>query len=80
MIRPDEIHIAIAIDRVQGALAIDVKRVDRAWAGLRTFTPDGNLCFGWDPDADGFCWSVGQGGFGIQGAPAAGRLVADLVP
>jgi D-arginine dehydrogenase len=78
-IQPDEYDIAIAIDRLQGALDIDVKRVERSWAGLRTFSPDGSLCFGWDAAVEGFFWSVGQGGYGIQTSPAAGQLVSDLV-
>jgi D-arginine dehydrogenase len=78
-IQPDEIDIAIGIDRMQQALAIDVRRVERSWAGLRTFTPDRSLAFGWDRAGDGFFWCVGQGGYGIQTSPAAGRLVADLV-
>ena len=78
-IQPDEIDVAIGIDRMQQALAIEVRRVERAWAGLRTFTPDRSLAFGWDRTAAGFFWCVGQGGYGIQTSPAAGRLVADLV-
>jgi D-arginine dehydrogenase len=78
-VQPDELDIAIGIDRMQQALAIEVRRVERSWAGLRTFTPDHNLAFGWDARADGFFWCVGQGGYGIQTAPAAGKLVADLV-
>jgi D-arginine dehydrogenase len=78
-VQPDELDIAIAIDRLQQALAIDVRRVEHSWAGLRTFTPDRSLAFGWDGAASGFMWCVGQGGYGIQTAPAAGRLVADLV-
>ncbi len=78
-IRPDELDIALGIDRMQQALDIPVRRVEHSWAGLRTFTPDGSLAFGWDAKAEGFFWSVGQGGYGIQTAPAAGRLVADLV-
>ncbi len=77
--RPDELDIAIAIDRMQQALAIEVQRVEHAWAGLRTFTPDRELAIGWAGDADGFFWSVGQGGYGIQTSPAAGQLAADLV-
>ena len=46
-VQPDELDIAIAIDRMQQALAIEVRRVEHAWAGLRTFTPDGSLAFGW---------------------------------
>ncbi len=78
-VRPDEMDIAEAIDRMQQALAIEVQRVERSWAGVRTFTADGSLAFGWDGAAPGFFWCVGQGGYGIQTAPAAGRLVADLI-
>lgn len=78
-VQPDELDVAIAVDRMQQMLDIEVRRVERAWAGLRTFAPDGNLCFGFAPDAPGFMWCVGQGGYGIQTSPAAGRLVADLV-
>ncbi len=78
-IQPDELDIAIAIDRMQQALDIPVRRVERSWAGLRSFTPDRSLAFGWDAQADGFFWCVGQGGYGIQTSPAAGQLVADLI-
>lgn len=77
--QPDELDIAVAIDRMQQAMAIEVKRVEHAWAGLRTFTPDRELAIGWDGTAEGFFWCVGQGGYGIQTSPAAGRLVADLI-
>jgi D-arginine dehydrogenase len=78
-VQPEELDVAISIDRMQQALDIPVRRIEHSWAGLRTFTQDGSLAFGWDPELDGFFWSVGQGGYGIQTAPAAGRLVADLV-
>lgn len=78
-VQPEEIDVAIGIDRMQQAMDIPVRRVEHSWAGLRTFTPDGSLAFGWDPSVDGFFWCVGQGGYGIQTAPAAGRFVADLV-
>jgi len=78
-VQPDELDIAIGIDRMQQALDIEVRRVERAWAGLRSFLPDGSLAIGWDAGAAGFFWCVGQGGYGIQTSPAAGRLVADLI-
>ena len=78
-VQPDEIDIAIGIDRMQQALAIEVRRIERSWAGLRSFTRDGSLAFGWDRDAEGFFWCIGQGGYGIQTAPAAGALVAAMV-
>jgi D-arginine dehydrogenase len=78
-VQPEELDVATGIDRMQQALDIPVRRVEHSWAGLRTFTPDGSLAFGWDPVVEGFFWCVGQGGYGIQTAPAAGRFVADLV-
>jgi D-arginine dehydrogenase len=78
-VQPEEIDVAIGIDRMQQALDIPVRRVEHSWAGLRTFAPDGSLAFGWDPIVEGFFWCVGQGGYGIQTAPAAGRFVTDLV-
>ncbi len=78
-VQPDELDVAIAIDRMQQALDIEVRRIEHSWAGLRTFSPDRSLAFGWDPDAAGFFWCVGQGGYGIQTSPAAGKLVADVI-
>jgi D-arginine dehydrogenase len=78
-VQPDEIDVAIGIDRMQHALDIEVRRVEHRWAGLRTFTPDGSLGLGWDVAAEGFFWVVGQGGYGIHTSPAAGRLAADLI-
>jgi D-arginine dehydrogenase len=78
-VQPDELDVAIGIDRMQHALNIDVRRVEHSWAGLRTFTPDRSLAFGWDNAAPGFFWCVGQGGYGIQTAPAAGALAAAMI-
>jgi D-arginine dehydrogenase len=77
--RPDEVDIAIAIDRINAATTLDVKVVRSSWTGLRTFAPDRAMVVGWDPEVDGFFWLVGQGGTGIQTAPAAGQLAADLI-
>jgi D-arginine dehydrogenase len=78
-VQPDELDVAIAIDRMQQALDIPVRRVEHSWAGLRTFSPDRSLAFGWENAVPGFFWCVGQGGYGIQTAPAAGQLVADMI-
>ena len=77
--QPEEIDVAVAVDRMGAALDIPVRRVEHRWAGLRSFTPDRGLAIGEDPDAPGFFWMVGQGGYGIQTAPAAGALLAALV-
>jgi D-arginine dehydrogenase len=78
-VQPEELDVAIGIDRMQQALDIQVRRIEHSWAGLRTFTPDRSLAFGWDKAAPGFFWCVGQGGYGIQTAPAASALVAAMV-
>jgi D-arginine dehydrogenase len=78
-VQPDELDVAIAIDRMQQALNIDVRRVEHSWAGLRTFAPDRTLAFGYDNAVEGFFWCVGQGGYGIQTAPAAGALAAAMI-
>lgn len=73
---PEEIDIATAIDRFQSVMDWPVVRVERAWAGLRSFAPDRLPVFGADPEASGFYWCAGQGGFGIQTAPAISKLLA----
>jgi D-arginine dehydrogenase len=77
-VQADELDVALAVDRMHGALDIPVTRVEHRWAGLRTFTPDRSLAIGAGAEP-GFFWMVGQGGYGIQTAPAAGRLLAALV-
>jgi D-arginine dehydrogenase len=77
--QPEELDIAITVDRIEQATFHKISRIQRSWAGLRTFTPDRAPAYGFDPHADGFFWCVGQGGFGIQTAPAAGQLCADIL-
>ena len=76
---PEEIDVATAIERFEGVVDWPVERVERSWAGLRTFAPDRLPVYGFDPAAPGFFWCAGQGGFGIQTAPAAAKLAAALV-
>jgi D-arginine dehydrogenase len=76
---PDELDVAVAIDRLKRATDWRVARVERSWAGLRSFAPDRLPVYGFDPAAPGFFWFAGQGGFGIQTAPAAAKLGADLL-
>ena len=76
---PEEIDVALAIDRFQGVVDWPVERVERSWAGLRTFAPDRIPVYGFDPGDPALFWCAGQGGFGIQTAPAAARLAASLL-
>lgn len=78
-VQPDELDIAICVDRVQRAADLPVRRVVRAWAGLRSFVADRSPVVGLDPGVPGFFWLAGQGGYGIQTAPAMGRLAAALL-
>lgn len=78
--RPEELDIAIACDRACRALkGLNIQRVDHAWAGLRTFVGDGLPVIGLDDEAPGFFWCVGQGGHGIQIAPAVAQLSASII-
>jgi len=76
---PEELDVAIAIDRFERVVDWRVLAVERKWAGLRSFAPDRLPVYGYDPAVEGFFWFAGQGGFGIQTAPAAARLAAQLL-
>ena len=76
--QPEEIDVAMAVDRIQRATNFSIRRIERRWAGLRSFVADKTLVAGFDPDVPGFFWCAGQGGYGIQTAPAMGRTVAAL--
>jgi D-arginine dehydrogenase len=77
--RPEDLDIAIAIDRITRACALAMDHVGRRWAGLRSFVADRTPVAGEDPRAEGFFWLAGQGGYGIQTAPALARLASALV-
>jgi D-arginine dehydrogenase len=76
---PEEIDVATAIDRFQSVVDWPIEAVERKWAGLRSFAPDRSPVYGFDSGAAGFFWFAGQGGFGIQTAPAAAKLAAALL-
>lgn len=75
----DDMTLAEGIARFEEAADIQVARLEGSWGGLRSFVPDGNPVCGYDPEAEGFFWLVGQGGYGIQTSPALGDLAAALV-
>ena len=78
-VAPEELDVAIAIDRFEHVVDWRVAAVERKWAGLRTFALDRLPVYGFAADAPGFFWCAGQGGFGIQTAPAAARVAAALL-
>lgn len=77
--QPEEWDVALAVDRFETLTGRRVPRVGRRWAGLRVFSPDRAPVVGHDPAAPGFFWCAGQGGYGIQTAPALGRAAAALL-
>lgn len=77
--QPEDIDVATAIDRFEHVVDWRVDRLEHKWAGLRTFAPDRLPVYGFDMDVPGFFWCAGQGGFGIQTAPAAARLASALL-
>ena len=76
---PEELDIAIAIDRIQTMTTLTIRRPARTWAGLRSFVADGGLVGGYADDAPGFFWLVAQGGYGIQTSAAMGEACAALI-
>lgn len=78
-VQPDDEDIAVAIDRFEAVTGTEVTRIRSRWAGLRTFARDRVPVIGFDRDAPGFFWCVGQGGVGLQTSPAASSCAASLI-
>jgi len=77
--RPDDLDVALALERVNAVTSLGLRSVHTAWAGLRSFVADGEPVVGAWPDHPGFVFFAGQGGYGIQMAPALARTGADIV-
>jgi D-arginine dehydrogenase len=77
--QPEELDVAIAVDRIQRATTLGVRKIDKKWAGLRTFAPDRTPIVGFDEDLSNFFWLAGQGGYGIKTSPAIARLATSLI-
>jgi D-arginine dehydrogenase len=78
-VAPEEVDVALAVERIEAATTLKITHVRRTWAGLRTFAADRLPVVGFDPDADGFFWLAGQGGYGIMTSPAMAQLAASLI-
>ncbi|MEZ5682023.1 MAG: FAD-dependent oxidoreductase [Erythrobacter sp.] len=76
--QPEEEDVALTAWRVEQATILDIRRIASKWAGLRSFAPDRQPVGGFDPDAPGFFWLAGQGGFGLQTSPAVALAVEAL--
>ncbi|WP_426701082.1 NAD(P)/FAD-dependent oxidoreductase [Rhodanobacter sp. Col0626] len=76
---PEDMDIAIAVDRIERATTLSITHVQQKWAGLRSFVEDRSPVIGYDPQVADFFWIAALGGYGIQTAPAVGRLAAALI-
>lgn len=77
-VQPEDLDIAMAIDRIETVTTMRIERPMRPWAGLRSFVTDGGLVGGFDADARGFFWMAALGGYGIQTCAAMGEACAHL--
>jgi D-arginine dehydrogenase len=78
-VQPEDLDVAIAVERVERAAELNVRRIAHKWAGLRSFVADNTPVVGMDADADGFFWLAGQGGYGIMTSPAMALAAAGLI-
>jgi len=78
-VQPDEMDVAILVDRIERATDMSIRRVEHKWAGLRTFAPDRTPVVGPEPGGAGFIWFAGQGGYGIQTSPAMGAALKGVI-
>src|SRR5579871_6111812 len=78
-VQPEELDVAILVDWVERRTTMTVRRIERRWAGLRTFAPDNCPVMGEDPSMAGFWWLAGQGGYGIMMSESLGRSLATLM-
>jgi D-arginine dehydrogenase len=76
---PEEWDVALAIERLGQVVDWRILKLEHKWAGLRSFAPDRLPVIGRDPQNPAFFWFAGQGGFGIQTAPAAALLAVSLL-
>jgi D-arginine dehydrogenase len=78
-VRPDPRDVALALERVEALTGLGLRSVHRSWAGLRSFVADRAPVVGSWPHHPGFHFFAGQGGFGIETAPALAALGAAIV-
>jgi D-arginine dehydrogenase len=76
---PDDIDVAAGVERLERATTLNVRKVSRSWAGLRTFAADAEPVVGFDGRVEGFFWLAGHGGYGIKTSPALSRACVSLI-
>jgi D-arginine dehydrogenase len=64
---------------VEAVTQLGLRSVRTSWAGLRSFVRDRRPVVGAWPDQPGFWFCAGQGGSGIESAPALAAFAAAVV-
>ncbi|QEX18121.1 FAD-dependent catabolic D-arginine dehydrogenase DauA [Hypericibacter terrae] len=77
-VQPEDLDIAILVDRLEQVVTLPIPRIESRWAGLRSFVADKTPVVGYDDRIEDFFWLAGQGGYGIQTAPGIAALVEAL--
>ena len=77
--QPEELDLAQAAENIMAWTTLDIRRFEKRWAGLRSFLPDRLPAAGWDTEADGFFWDIGQGGAGIQTSAGLSEYCAAII-
>ena len=77
--QPEDLDVAIAVDRIEQVVDFEVQRVLRSWTGLRVFGRDRDPVSGFEPDVQGYYWHGGIGGYGIQTSPSLGEFAAATI-
>ena len=75
----DDMALAEAVEKFHNVVDFEVTHIGQTWGGLRSFAADGNPVAGFDETVDNFFWLAGQGGYGIQTAPALSRLATAVI-
>ena len=65
-VQPEDLDVAIAVDRMEQATTLSVQHVRHRWAGLRSFVADRSPVAGYDPDTAGFFGSPDKAGTGFK--------------
>ena len=77
--QPEEIDIALTVERLEKATNLKIKNIEHKWAGLRSFYPDRTPVVGEDNNNSGFFWLAGQGGYGIMTSPSISKILESLI-
>ena len=78
-VQAEDIDIALGIERIKNSTLFEFNSIFNKWAGLRSFVKDKNPVIGFDNKFKNFFWFAGQGGYGIQTAPALSKIASNLI-